>query len=67
MIFAPQVIVFVQSNERCLSAHRRVTIRGFNRFFYDLPFKIPVSLQIMEDEYIVNNDADTTSLHVHLE
>ena len=32
-----------------------------------LPFKIPVSLQIMGDEYIVNNDADTTSLHVHLE
>ena len=32
-----------------------------------LPLKIPVSLQIMEDEYIVNNDADTTSLHVHLE
>ena len=32
-----------------------------------LPFKIPLSLQIMEDEYIVNNDAGTTSLHVHLE
>jgi hypothetical protein len=24
-------------------------------------------LQIMEDEYIVDNDADTTSLHMHLE
>jgi hypothetical protein len=57
----------VQSSERNISAHRRVTIRVFIGFFCDLPFKIHVSLQIMDDEYIVNNDADTTSLHVHLE
>jgi hypothetical protein len=31
------------------------------------PFKIHASLQIMEDEYIVDNDADTALLHVHLE
>ena len=29
-------------------------------------FPLP-SLQIMGNEYIVNNDADTTSLHVHVE
>jgi hypothetical protein len=32
-----------------------------------LPFKIPLSLQIMDDEYIVKNDAATTSMHMHLE
>ena len=68
MIFAPEVIVFVQSSERCISAHRRLTIRVLSGFSMILPFKIPLSLQIiMEDEYIVNNDADTTSLHTHLE
>jgi hypothetical protein len=32
-----------------------------------LPFKIPASLQIMEDEYIVDNDSDSTLLQLHLE
>jgi hypothetical protein len=67
MIFAPQVIVFVQSSDRCLSAHRRVTVRVFIRFSMILPLKIPISLQKMEDEYIVNNDVVTISLHMHLE
>ena len=52
MVFAPQVFSLVQSNEWCgqgwkvpkgahislLSAHRRVTIRVFQRIFYDLSF-----------------------------
>ena len=67
MIFAPQVIVFVQSNERCISAHRRVTIRVLAGFSMILPFEIPVSLQIMEDEYIVDKDSVTTILQLHLE
>jgi hypothetical protein len=31
------------------------------------PFKIPISLQIMEDEYIVDKDSATALLHLHLE
>jgi hypothetical protein len=40
MIFAPQIIIFVQSSERCVSVHRRVTIRVLNGFSMILPFKI---------------------------
>jgi hypothetical protein len=32
-----------------------------------LPFKIPVSLKIMENEYSVDEDSVTTLLQVHLE
>jgi hypothetical protein len=32
-----------------------------------LPFKIPISLKIMENEYSVDEDSVTTLLQVHLE
>jgi hypothetical protein len=67
MIFAPQIIFFVQSSGRCVRAHRWVTIRVLTGFSMILPFKIPVSLQITEDEYIVNKDSVSTLLQLHLE
>jgi hypothetical protein len=57
----------VQSSERCVSAHRRVTIRVFNKIFYDFTISIPISLQIMEDEYIVDDELVAILLHLHLE
>ena len=81
MIFAPQVILLVQSSEWCgqgwkvsigvhislLSAHIRVTIRIFTGFSMILPFKIPISLQIMGDEYILDYESVTRLFHLHLE
>ena len=67
MIFSPQVIFLVESSERCVSAHRRVTIRVLAGFSLILPFKIPEYLQIIEDEYIIDKDSDTTLLQLHLE
>ncbi len=67
MVFAPQVIAFVQSSERRICAHRRVTIRFLTGFSMILPFKIPVSLPTMEDEYIADKDSVSTLLQLHLE
>ena len=81
MIFASQVILLVLSSERCsegwkvpigvhislLNAHRRVRIRDFSGFSIVLPFKIPVSLQIMGDGYNVEIESVSTLLHLHLE
>ena len=39
----------------------------FSGFYMTLPYKIPISVQIMGDEYNVDNESVTTLLHLQLE